>query len=60
MQRVINFFRDVVREMKKVSWPKRNELIRYTITVITTVLFMAVFFAVVDLGISEIIRVFLE
>lgn len=60
MQRIVNFFRDVVREMKKVSWPKRKELTRYTITVLTTVLFMAVFFAVVDLGISEVIRIFLE
>ncbi|HYK75027.1 MAG TPA: preprotein translocase subunit SecE [Pseudoneobacillus sp.] len=60
MQRLINFFRDVVREMKKVSWPKRKELTRYTITVMATVAFMAVFFAVLDLGISELIRLILE
>ncbi|WP_226683665.1 preprotein translocase subunit SecE [Sutcliffiella horikoshii] len=56
MGRLTNFFRDVAREMKKVSWPKRQELTRYTITVVTTVLFVAVFFWVVDLGISELIR----
>lgn len=60
MQRIVQFFRDVVREMKKVSWPKRDELTRYTITVLSTVLFMAVFFAVVDVGISELIRLFFE
>lgn len=60
MQRLINFFRDVVREMKKVSWPKRKELTRYTVTVMATVAFMAVFFAVLDLGISELIRLILE
>lgn len=60
MQRIVQFFRDVVREMKKVSWPKRDELTRYTITVVTTVLFMVIFFAVVDKGISELIRLFLE
>lgn len=60
MQRIVHFFRDVVREMKKVSWPKRDELTRYTITVVTTVLFMTVFFAVVDMGISELIRRFFE
>jgi preprotein translocase subunit SecE len=43
--------------MRKVSWPKRKELTRYTITVITTVVFVAVFFAVIDLGISELMRV---
>ncbi|WP_153125792.1 preprotein translocase subunit SecE [Peribacillus tepidiphilus] len=56
MQRLTEFFRGVVREMKKVSWPKRKELTRYTITVLTTVVIMALFFAVVDLGISQLIR----
>ncbi|MCA1057158.1 preprotein translocase subunit SecE [Rossellomorea aquimaris] len=53
---MVNFFRNVASEMRKVSWPKRKELTRYTITVITTVIFVAVFFAVIDLGISELMR----
>ncbi|WP_053364755.1 preprotein translocase subunit SecE [Bacillus sp. FJAT-27245] len=60
MQRITNFFRDIAREMRKVSWPKKEELTRYTITVITTVAIFAVFFAVVDLGISKLIRLILE
>jgi len=59
MQRLIKFFRDVVREMKKVSWPKKKELTKYTITVIVTVTFMALFFTVVDMGISSLIRLIL-
>ena len=54
------FFREVAREMREVSWPKRRELTRYTITVITTVAIFAVFFAVVDMGISKVIRFILE
>jgi preprotein translocase subunit SecE len=60
MQRLVNFLRDTVREMKKVSWPKRKELTRYTITVMATVTFCTVFFAVLDLGISKLIRLILE
>ncbi|APH06680.1 preprotein translocase subunit SecE [Bacillus weihaiensis] len=60
MQRLISFFRDVSREMKKVSWPKGKELTKYTITVVSTVTFVAVFFAVIDLGISSLIRAFFE
>ncbi|NWQ44291.1 preprotein translocase subunit SecE [Bacillus sp. EB106-08-02-XG196] len=60
MQRLKNFFSDILREMRKVSWPKRKELTRYTITVITTVAFFAIFFGVIDLGISKLIRVILE
>lgn len=56
MQRIVNFFKNVGREMRKVSWPKRKELTSYTITVLVTVVFFTVFFAVIDLGISELIR----
>ena len=60
MQRILKFFRGVGREMRKVSWPKRKELTSYTVTVLATVVFFAVFFAVIDLGISELIRLILE
>ncbi len=60
MQRIIGFFRSVAREMKKVSWPKRKELTRYTIIVLTTITFVTVFFALIDTGISKIIRLVLE
>ncbi|MGE7767925.1 preprotein translocase subunit SecE [Peribacillus sp. NPDC096540] len=60
MKRLTEFFSGVAREMRKVSWPKRKELTKYTIVVVTTVLFMALFFTVVDLGISELIRLVIE
>lgn len=53
---MFKFFKNVSREMRKVSWPKRQELTRYTVTVLGTVAFVAVFFAVVDLGISQILE----
>lgn len=42
--------------MRKVSWPKGKELVSYTITVIATVAFVAVFFAIVDLLISQVLN----
>ncbi|MCM3570051.1 preprotein translocase subunit SecE [Neobacillus mesonae] len=60
MQRIKKFFSDVVREMRKVSWPRKGELTRSTVTVLTTVVFFTVFFAVLDLGISKLIRLILE
>ncbi len=42
--------------MKKVSWPRGKELTGYTITVISTVAFVAIFFFIVDLGISQLIE----
>lgn len=53
------FFRDVGTEMKRVSWPTRKELYRYTLVVLCTVLFISVFFAIVDYGISSLVRLLL-
>lgn len=53
--KIINFFKDVTREMKKVTWPRGRELFSYTVTVVVTVAFIAVFFAVIDLGISQVL-----
>ncbi|ADM36160.1 preprotein translocase subunit SecE [Bacillus spizizenii] len=58
--RIMRFFKDVGKEMKKVSWPKGKELTRYTITVISTVIFFILFFALLDTGISQLIRLIVE
>ncbi|MDL4841369.1 preprotein translocase subunit SecE [Aquibacillus rhizosphaerae] len=54
------FFKNVSREMKKVSWPGGRELTRYTITVVATVAFVSVFFGVVDQGITAILNLLFE
>jgi len=58
--KIVKFFRNVAREMSKVSWPKGKELVGYTVTVISTVLFVAIFFAIVDLGISQFLNIFFD
>ena len=54
-----SFFREVWAELKKVRWPNRKELISYTTVVLVTVSLITVFFAVIDLGISQIIQLIL-
>lgn len=54
MGKISNFLKQVVSEMRKVSWPKRKELTRYTIVVLVTVIFMSVYFGVTDFGISKL------
>lgn len=56
--KLIKFFKNVSREMKKVSWPKGKELTSYTITVIGTVVFVAVFFTVIDQLITLVLNNF--
>jgi preprotein translocase subunit SecE len=51
-----SFFGDSWSELKKVKWPNRKELTSYTIVVMATVIFVTIYFAILDLGISELVR----
>lgn len=60
MAKIKQFLKDVLSEMRKTSWPKRKELTKYTIVVVSTLIFMAGFFMLVDLGISKLFRMYLD
>ena len=51
--KIVNFFLDIVREMKKVTWPKKEELRESTLVVILTSLIFAAFVFIVDKILSE-------
>lgn len=53
-----SFFADAWSELKKVRWPTRKELVSYTIVVLVTVLFVTLYFYVIDLGLSELVELF--
>ena len=55
-EKIINFFNDVVKEMKKVTWPTKEELKESTTIVIVVCLMLAAFTYVVDMAVSQIIR----
>jgi preprotein translocase subunit SecE len=54
------FFREVRVELKKVTWPSRKETIASTSVVLITVFLVAFYLGIVDLGLSRLIKVFLE
>ena len=56
-EKIINFFQDIYKEMKKVTWPKKNELKDSTIIVVVTMVVFAIFVYIVDKGISEFLKV---
>ncbi|MFA8438936.1 preprotein translocase subunit SecE [Pueribacillus sp. YX66] len=55
-KKMSQFFKNVASEMKKVRWPTKQELVKYTITVVVTVAFVTLFFVVVDFGISSLLK----
>ncbi|MGB9699570.1 MAG: preprotein translocase subunit SecE [Thermodesulfobacteriota bacterium] len=60
LQKISQFFREVRVEMKKVTWPSRKETLASTSVVLITVILMAFFLGIVDLGLSRLIKIFLD
>ena len=58
-EKIIGFFTDVVKEMNKVTWPKKDDLQDSTMIVLVVCLLIAAFVYVVDLAIGGILRLFL-
>jgi preprotein translocase subunit SecE len=48
-------YRETVGELKKVSWPTRQEATNMTIIVIVVMTVMAIFFWAIDLGAAQLI-----
>lgn len=58
MKAIARFFANVKKEMTKVRWPKKKEMVEYSIATIAVVCFFMVFFALSDGIISAIVKVF--
>jgi preprotein translocase subunit SecE len=59
-EKIIAFFTDVVKEMNKVTWPKKDDLRDSTVIVLIVCLSIAAFVYVVDLGVSKGLGLLLE
>jgi preprotein translocase subunit SecE len=59
MRRFQNYIRDVIAELKKVTWPTKDELKGSTITVIVFSVISSVFVFGVDLVLGKLVQFFL-
>ncbi|HLD29290.1 MAG TPA: preprotein translocase subunit SecE [bacterium] len=59
MRKIVDFLKECVAELKKVSWSGRKEVIGATILVVVLVLILSVFISMVDLGLAVFFRQFL-
>jgi len=55
-EKIIGFFTDVVKEMNKVTWPRKDELRDSTVVVLVVCLLIAAFVYVVDTVVSGVLR----
>jgi len=55
VNKLIQYLLDSKAELKKVTWPTKNELIKHTLIVIGLSLFVAAFLGVLDLGFAKLL-----
>jgi preprotein translocase subunit SecE len=53
--RIQQFFREVVAEFRRVTWPTRNEVVRSTAVVLAVVFILALYLSAVDVLLSRVV-----
>ena len=54
MKKIKKFFSEVKKELSKVKWPGKKDMIKYSIATICFVIFFAGFFYLIDLSVALI------
>ena len=59
-EKITEYFRSTREEIRKVSWPTRQDTIRYSALVIAITIAVSAFFALLDYGFSQLVNVAAE
>jgi preprotein translocase subunit SecE len=51
----VQYYREVVSELRKVIWPGRHELFTYTVVVLVFVVFVTALVATLDYGLTKLV-----
>ena len=49
MKKVVDYFKGVKKEISRIKWTNKKDLVKYSISTILFVLFFGVFFYAIDL-----------
>jgi preprotein translocase subunit SecE len=60
VKKVVEFLKESQEELKKVSWPSRREVSRFTFVTIVTVAVMAIFMWAVDSALMQIVKLVMK
>jgi preprotein translocase subunit SecE len=60
VQKIFQFLKEVRFELKRVTWPTRKETLAGTVVVLIIVFIAAFFLGIVDIGLSELIKMILS
>jgi preprotein translocase subunit SecE len=56
VKRVQEFFKEVLAEFRRVTWPSRREVANSTVVVLAVTLVVAFFLGAVDIGLARVVE----
>ena len=54
MKKIFGFLKEVKKEMKKVRWPNKKEMVTYSVATISFVVLFALFFSLTDVVLATL------
>jgi preprotein translocase subunit SecE len=60
LKKQLQFIRESREELRKVTWPDRDEVSSYTIVVVVTITIIAIFLWLVDTGLMTLVRTVMD
>ena len=57
MKKIARFIANVKEEMKMVRWPKKKEMVNYSVSTIAFIGIFMIFFAIIDAILSYVVKV---
>ncbi|MDR2340871.1 MAG: preprotein translocase subunit SecE [Puniceicoccales bacterium] len=60
MGRIVGFFSETARELKKTSWPTKKDLVRSSLVVLAGTVFIGAYVAVVDFSLFQVASLLLD
>jgi preprotein translocase subunit SecE len=58
--KINNFIKEAIAELKKVIWPTKKELKNSTIVVITTIIIASIFIGLIDIFFTKALTLFIK
>jgi len=58
--KINNFIKEAMTELKKVIWPTKKDLKNSTIVVITTIIVASIFIGLVDIFFTKVLTLFMK
>jgi len=58
--KINNFIKEAMAELKKVIWPTKKDLKNSTIVVITTIIVASIFIGLVDIFFTKVLTLFMK